>query len=122
MTALLIFGLFTLICVIGLAFFIALKLSDTVHRALETVETMQTGYQEHLNKTLDRLMTIRWEDFATMEDLKESEEVGGFFAPGEQDDEEGGVEAPNWAGRLRPLVNTGEADELEERLLREDFV
>jgi hypothetical protein len=121
MTALLIFSSIALICVVGLCVFIALKLSETIHRSLETVETMQKGYQEHLNKTLDRLMTIRWEDFATMEDLKESEEEGGFFGPGEQGDEDGRVEAPNFFGRMRPLTDVGAEDEHEEQLLREDF-
>ncbi|RPJ55765.1 MAG: hypothetical protein EHM23_25200 [Acidobacteria bacterium] len=121
MTALLIFGIVALICVIGLTFFIALKLSETIHRAFQTVETMQAGYQQHLDRTLDRLMTIRWEDFVTVRDLEEAEDVGGFFAPGEQDDGEVTVEAPNFLGRMRPLPDVGAADEHEEQLLREDF-
>ena len=119
MTALLIFGIAVLICMVGLTFFIALKLSENVSRALETVETMSAGYQEHLDKTLDRLMTIRWEDFVTVRDLEEADDEGGFFAPGEQED--GGVERPNFFGRMQSLPDPEEADENEQRLLEEDF-
>lgn len=122
MTALLIFGIVALTGTIGLCVFIALKLSQAVLRSFRTIEQMQVAYQEHLDKTLDRLMTIRWEDFVTVTDLQGPEEEGGFFAPGEQGDEDGRVEVPGPFGVMRPLPDPHEADDNEERLLREDFV
>jgi len=120
MTALLIFGIVAFVCVIGLCVFIALKLSEAVLRAFRTLDLMQRAYQEHMDKTLDRLMTIRWEDFVSVREIEESDEEGGFFAPGEQ--EEGGVEVPSFLGTMRPLRDPDEEADHEERLLREDFV
>ncbi len=120
MTALLIFGIVSLICVVGLCVFIALRLSDTVHRSLETIERSQRAYAQHLDKTLDRLMTIRWEDFVSAREVEEGDEEGGFMSPEEQRGEIE-VEAPGFFG-LRPLDDSrAEEEDNEERLLREDF-
>ncbi len=121
MTAALIIGLVAVIGVLGLCVFIALRLSDTVHRALETIERSQRAYAQHLDKTLDRLMTIRWEDFVSAREFEEGDEEGGFMSPEEQRGEIE-VEAPGFFG-LRPLDGRrSEGEDNEDRLLREDFV
>jgi hypothetical protein len=120
MTAALIIGLVAVIGVLGLCVFIALRLSDTVHRALETVDKSQRAYAQHLDKTLDRLMTIRWEDFVSAREYEDGDEEGGFMSPEEQRGEIQ-VEAPGFFG-LRPLEDRRtEEEENEERLIREDF-
>jgi hypothetical protein len=120
MTALLIFGIVSLFCVIGLCVFIALRLSDTVLRALDVLEQSRVGYQEHLDRTLDRLMTIRWEDFVTVREIEDQEEEGGFFSPEEQRGTVG-VERPGPFGTLQSIRAHDEELDHEERLLREDF-
>ena len=120
MTALLIFGIVSLICVVGLCVFIALRLSETVLRSLDVLEQSRVGYQEHLDRTLDRLMTIRWEDFVTVREIEDNEEEGGFFSPDEQRGTVG-IEAPGPFGTLQAIRDHDEALENEERILREDF-
>jgi hypothetical protein len=121
MTAALIIGIVAVIGAIGLCVFIALRLSDTVHRALITIEQSQRAYAQHLDKTLDRLMTIRWEDFVSAREFEEGDEEGGFMTPDEQRGEVE-VEVPGFFG-LRPLHGDhDEAEENEERLVREDFM
>ena len=121
MTAALIIGVVAVIGVIGLCAFIAVRLSDTIHRSLETIERSQRAYAQHLDKTLDRLMTIRWEDFVSAREFEEGDEEGGFMSPEEQRGEVE-VSGPSFFG-LRPLRDDhDEAEENEERLVREDFV
>jgi hypothetical protein len=102
---------------------IAVVISKAHQRTLSTLDSMSARSDETLNKALDRLMTIKWEDFASMQTLDEGEE-GGFFAPSEQKEEaDDGVRVvePGQWGTLEQLYRQSEAQENEARLLAEDF-
>ena len=82
---------------------------------------MQERHSQHMDRTLDRLMAIKWEDYIALRDFEVPEE-GGFLTPEEQAQEAGiTVEEPGRWGTLSHLRDRVEAADHEERLLREDF-
>ena len=101
---------------------VAVIVSKAQQRTLAMIESMHKSDQQSLDKTLDRLMTIRWEDFVSVQSY-ETDDEGGFISPEEQKAEAGVVtiEEPGQWGALEKLRRRSEAQENEDRLLREDF-
>lgn len=106
---------------LGACLLVALGVLKTLPRAFDTVERMQNRHAEHMDKTLDRLMAIKWEDYVALRDMEQPED-GGFFSPEDQRKEAGiEVEEPGRWGDLRVSRDRLEAMANEEDLLREDF-
>lgn len=57
--------------------------SSDAFRALERIESR---HEKSLQTVLDRLMTVRWEDFVAVQSTAD-DDVGGFIAPTEQRNE-----------------------------------
>lgn len=123
MTALLVIGIIVLIlsCTISV---LALHFSrKTSEKALDTLDSLHRRQSEQLDKTLDRLMTIRWEDFLALQSVHETDE-GGFIPPEQQVDrgEDGDDEEKGRWGHLRRLRPGGlDLSDEEKDLLSEDF-
>lgn len=119
MTALLILGIIAMILLVValcLALHILRQSSSDAFRALERIESRQ---QKHLDTVLDRLMTIKWEDYAVVRATDEDQE-GGFIPPQAQRDEPGEQEPPKWA-RMSSMKERLGLLAGERELLEEDF-
>jgi hypothetical protein len=110
------------VCVSASAVLIAVIVSQAHQRTLSTLNSMHERSQVSLDKALDRLMTIHWEDFVAVQ-AYETEEEGGFISPEEQRAGNGEVtvEEPGQWGALAQLQRRSEALDNERKLLEEDF-
>lgn len=122
MTAAQILAIVIPICVLVTVVLVALIVSRAHKETLSTLNSMHNRSSALLDKSLDRLMTIRWEDFVSMQSY-ETEDEGGFISPEEQKEEVGevSIEEPGQWGALAQLQKLSEAQENERKLLDEDF-
>jgi hypothetical protein len=95
---------------------------QTLEREARRHEKVVERYQIAIESLIDRLMTIKWEDFAAIKAI-DDEQVGGQTLPGTTSDEEEGEawqEGGQWgnASRLREKLRL--LDE-EEQLIDQDF-
>jgi len=119
-TASVIISIVALILMTAIGLVIANTLSGALAKAFLTLERIDKRNSEALQKTLDRLMTIDWEKFAALRSVEDETEEGGFSAPGEEEEEEGGQLVPNFLGRMVPSY-TDDVSTEEQMLLNEDF-
>lgn len=123
MSASLTVSIVSLILIFATCISITVLVSKALSNAFRTIESMHDRMQAANDKTLDRLMTIRWEDFVASQTYQE-DDTGGFFTPDEQKgDSSGGtqvVEPSRW-GSLSLLNERLEALDNEQKLLDEDF-
>lgn len=99
---------------------LALHLSrKTSEKALDTLDSLHKRQSEQLDKTLDRLMTIRWEDLVALTEVQQADE-GGFIPPSEQGEDEEESDT-RWAHLRRLRPGALELNEEERALLNEDF-
>lgn len=120
MTALLVIGIIVLIlsCTISV---LALHFSrKTSEKALDTLDSLHRRQSEQLDKTLDRLMTIRWEDLVALQSVSENE-TGGFIPPMEQDEDETEEGDTRWGHLQRFRPGALDLNDEEKALLSEDF-
>jgi hypothetical protein len=83
-------------------------------------------YDSQMAALLDRLTTIKWEDYVALRSIQDDGEVGGFLTPEQQaqevsEDTQVMVQEP---GRWGPLSRQRQAETLsdtEKLLLEEDF-
>lgn len=125
MTAAALIGLIVAILCLITVVLVAVLCFRNADKAYLTLNSMHIRQQKQLDRVLDRLMTIRWEDYVATQMMEPTEE-GGFFPPsdsegdgGDESDEETG----SW-GALRTLRRPGAVEHHtpEERaLLDEDF-
>jgi hypothetical protein len=118
----LILGLVALILSLATVVLVTVLSSRNAEKAFQLVDSLHQRQSEQNDKTLDRLMTIRWEDYVATQTLEPTEE-GGFFPPTERVEEENDEEVGTW-GALRGLRRPERLDSVtdEERaLLDEDF-
>jgi hypothetical protein len=110
------------ICVLVAVVLVAVIVSRTIKETLSTLNSMHTRSSALLDKSLDRLMAIRWEDFVAMQSY-ETEDEGGFISPEEQKQEVGevAIEEPGQWGALAQLQRLSDAQQNEQQLLDEDF-
>jgi hypothetical protein len=102
-----------------------LLVAQAFRQALATLsranERTELRHQQHLDTVLDRLMTIKWEDYAAVRTIDE-DQVGGFFPQGSGEDDEGETEiiTPTW-GHLHKTSERLRASAEEAILIDEDF-
>ncbi len=92
---------------------------SNVYLALERIESR---YEKQTSDLLDRLMTIRWENYAAIK-TDDGGEEGEFILPQalrEDDDEDGGQTGGQW-GALASLRDRMAISDEERALLEEDF-
>jgi hypothetical protein len=121
-TASLIVSIVALILFVGFGVAVAVIISHALRDAFLTLDRAQQRHTKQQDKLLDRLMTIKWEDYVATRSVDEADE-GGFIAPGE--DEDGGETeiippAPRW-GSLSALRERMVTTPDEQALLDEDF-
>jgi hypothetical protein len=118
-TDLLILGIVALILLMGLAVLFAGLIWRIVRESSRERVALDQRRQAEIHSLLNRLQTIRWEDFLTAEETEIADE-GGFFTPQGEPEEE--VEVGGQWGALSSLRQRAQVlDENEETLLREDF-
>lgn len=119
-TALLIIGVFVLILTMSFTVLVTVLVFRALSRAFLTLDRMQDHSARHVDSILDRLMTIKWEDFAALRSVGEDVDGGEFLTPEEQreDDE---VSKPAMWGHLSALRERISLTEDEQALLDEDF-
>lgn len=121
-TALLIVSIVLSIVAVTSIVLSALISSKTISSTNRLVALMHERSGKQLDKTLDRLMTIRWEDFTSMQYSQSPEtEIGYQSFPGSEEDEDEGDEGqliPDIWGKLRDTINDTSTD--EDELLAED--
>lgn len=119
MNALQAFSIIALVGLIVVCVLTSVLVFKTIPGLFVTLERMQDRHSAHLDKTLDRLMTIKWESYVAVQELQTEPEEGGFFAPEEQAEPERQPET-RW-GHLSALKDHFEQEEHEDQLIREDF-
>lgn len=120
MTAILIIGILALILIFGFSVLITVLVSRALSRAFLTLNSMHARSARHLDSVLDRLMTIRWEDYAALKSVIEDVDDGGFLTPEEQAEDDEAKLPPSW-GHLSALRERMTLTPDEEALLEEDF-
>lgn len=89
--------------------------------SFRALERLDARHEKSLQTVLDRLMTIKWEDFAAVKTLDDDEnEETGFIAPHRDDEGEVEIEDGRW-GHLSTLRERLRLTDEEDQLLREDF-
>jgi len=118
-TELLAFAIFalTVISVMGILF--ALALRQSVRDFAQQLDALDQRRLAEVQSLLNRLMTIRWEDFIAVEETT-AEQEGGFFPPGEESEEETMV-TQSWGALSQTRRRADILDENEQQLLMEDF-
>jgi hypothetical protein len=124
MTALWALVIVALIGMIGCCVLVAATVFYTVPSAFRAYDRQSARHATQMGQLLDRLMTIKWEDYVAARDS--GDDFGGFLAPGEQaqvgdDVEEVTLQEPGRWGHLSALRDRAEAEANEEALLYEDF-
>jgi hypothetical protein len=101
---------------------VASAFRQALHNASRSLERLDARHEKHLDTVLDRLMAIKWEDYAAVRSLDE-DQVGGFYPPMHEADDETAVlevEGPKW-GHLHRTAERLQKLENEETLINEDF-
>lgn len=126
MTALLIVSIIALIVSLAAVVVSAVISFYTVSSTNRLVSSMHQRSGAQLDKTLDRLMTINWEQFSAMRDGTTAEwgyqSLPGYQSPHEQvgeDEDQPDQLAPDLWGRMRGIIDDALPDEKE--LIEEDF-
>lgn len=120
MTALLILGIVALVLTVTFGVLITVLVSQSLSRAFLALDRMHLRNAKHLDSVLNRLMAIRWEDYAALASITEEAEDGAFLSPEDQMDDDEKPTPTNWGhlSRLRERISlTSE----EAELLDEDF-
>jgi hypothetical protein len=118
-TALLIIGIIVVICLTATSIVVAVTSRQSVSDAFLSLDRSRVDYEKSLSKVLDRLMTIRWEDFAAVQASADDEE-GGFITPADSDNDDTMVDDGKW-GRMSTLRERLHLLDEEEALVDEDF-
>lgn len=122
MTAAALIGLIVAILCLITVVLVAVLCFRNADKAYLTLNSMHIRQQKQLDSVLDRLMTIRWEDYVATTMMEPTEE-GGFFPPTADGDDESDEEAGSW-NALRSLRRPGKVEHHtpeEQALLDEDF-
>ena len=115
-----IIGIAALICLSVTSVLNAVTFRRTLSDAFRALESTQNRDEKHLSQVLDRLMTIKWEDYAVVRSTTD-DEAGGFILPGEEDeDDELRVDDGKW-GHLSNLRERLRLTDNEQTLIDEDF-
>ena len=105
--------------------FVVLSVASAFRESLRTVsrmtERLDARHQRHLDTVLDRLMAIKWEDYATIRATDEDVE-GGFYPPIREDADTAVMEVQDtkW-GHLNKVNERFRLSDEEETLIQEDF-
>lgn len=123
MTVAVIIGIVALICLTAMTFFVTVSSRQSVSDAFRALERIESRHKAEMETVLDRLMTIKWEDYIVARSAEDSDE-GGFITPAQQKEGEAEgevvVEAGKW-GHLNKVAERLGLKDNEEELLREDF-
>jgi len=126
MTASVIIAALAMILLVIIAVVALYVLRESVSRMSEMLNRIESRtraaerHQSHaLQTVLDRLMTIKWEDFAAIKNLDEDEE-GGFTPPTYADEPESVQTGGDW-GSLSTLHERMRLLDNEQEILNEDF-
>jgi hypothetical protein len=119
---LLIFSIVTVICTSTVCVLVAVQIRKNVSDAFLALERHEARNERQVNMLLNRLMTIRWEDFAAIEAIEDAEEEGGQVIPTRRngDGDEAWVDDGKW-GVMSTLRERLRLLDEEEQIVDEDF-
>lgn len=123
MTALAIIGIVFSVLSFATVVAVTVLVSRALSSAFQTVNSMHERFARHQDRTLDRLMAVKWEDYVQLRELQVPDTQEGGFIPPEEQVEEGemAIEPPGGWGYLNNLRDRLAVTEEEEEFLREDF-
>jgi hypothetical protein len=119
--------LFGIVCIAAISFVLSAMLyerSRSLAKLVSYIEHDAIRHDQQIERLLDRLTTIRWEDFAALTSIQDKDEQGGFLTPEEQATEANQEVSVTEPGRWGPLSRASRANSLtmqEQQLLDEDF-
>lgn len=119
MTVAVIIGIVALICLTAMGVCVTVLSRQSVSDAFRALERIESRHKEEMQTVLDRLMTIKWEDYIVARSAEDADE-GGFITPDEQKEQPVVVEDGKWGHLSKVAERLGLRDN-EEELLREDF-
>jgi hypothetical protein len=90
---------------------VTVLVSRALYRTLSTLDRIHARQARQLETALNRLMTIKWENFAMVQATEDADEEGGFYRPDEDDEDDTMVMKPNF----------DRVPSLEQEFLEEDF-
>jgi hypothetical protein len=117
--------LFGSICVVAISFVLFAMLyerSRSLSKLVSYIEHESARHDQQIERLLDRLTTIKWEDFAALTTIQKDDDEGGFLTPEEQVTEaHTAVEEPGRWGPLSRAARSNNLTATEQDLLAEDF-
>lgn len=119
--------LFGIVCIVAVSFVLGAMLyerSKSLSKLVLFIEHESMRHDAQIERLLDRLTTIKWEDFAALTSIQSSDEEGGFLTPEEQATESNPAVRVQEPGKWGPLSRSERTQELtaaEAALLAEDF-
>lgn len=119
MTAALIIGIVSMICLTTLSVAVAVLSRQSVSDAFHALERNERRSERHLSTVLDRLMAIDWANVVAMRSVEEPDE-GGFIVPEDQKEGEVEVQDTRW-GHLSAMRERLDLLDNESELVEEDF-
>jgi hypothetical protein len=105
-----------------IVFMVASAFRQSLQSLSRMSERRDDRHQRHLDTVLDRLMAIKWEDYAAIRATDEDID-GGFYPPMRDDSEDTAVmhiKEPKW-GHLGTLSERARLNEEEAIIIEEDF-
>ena len=122
MSASVILGFFAVTVSFIVTVSVTVLFSRALTSAFSTISSLHERSSRQQDKLIDRLVAIRWEDYAALRSATdETQEYGGFFTPEEQQEEPTGLDVPGY-GTLSTLQDRLAAiASHEETLIKEDF-
>jgi hypothetical protein len=123
-TATVIIATLAIVCTFASMIWVTVTLRQALREMSRSRSLSDIRHSDQIEKLLDRLTTIHWEDFAALTAIQDKEEVGGFLTPEEQTTEAAAVVQVQEPGRWGPLSRRAKQDDLtanEQALLEEDF-
>jgi hypothetical protein len=125
LTATVIIATLAIVCTFATMIWATVTLRQTLREMSRASTRRDERHDATVQLLLDRLSTIKWENFVAMQAVQAGDEEGGFFTPEEQTTESNpAVVAVEEPGRWGPLSRQSRAQSLtlqEQQLLDEDF-
>lgn len=119
MTAAVLIGVIALICLTAMGVCVAVTSRRSVSDAFRALDIQRDDSIRQMDSVLDRLMTIKWEDFVAARAAQETDVEGGWEVPGGKPEGETGQKGGVW-GHLTDIRGRLGLDN-EQTILEEDF-
>jgi len=124
LTATVVIATLAIVCTFATMIWATVTLRQALREMSRASSRRDERHDAQIQGLLDRLSTIRWENYVALQSIRESEEEGGFLTPEEQVTEANQALQVEEPERWGPLSRRARAESLtaqETQLLEEDF-